>query len=101
MNNRFKSLLILLTAIQINFACKKESSLVRIDIESSRGYVLVNESLARTPTTFYWPIGSKYHISSLGAWTGDWVEVIIYRESNKELTQNNRGKVDFIYEVQP
>jgi hypothetical protein len=102
MNNRFKPLLIILTAIQINIGCKKEQSeLVRIDIESSRGYVLVQGSLVHTPTTFYWPIDSRHEISSLGSWTGDLVKVSIYKELKLDVKHERKGQVVFTYEVQP
>ena len=101
MNKQLIGILILLTAIQINFGCKKEQSLVRIDIKSSRGFVLLDDNIIRTPAAFLWATGSKHHIHSNGSRTSDWVDVTIYREQNKELTQAGRGQVDFIYEVKP
>jgi hypothetical protein len=103
MNNRFKSLLILLTAIQINFACKKqdECTMKRIEIISSRGYVLIDGKQVNSPALFYWHIGAKHEISSLGSWTGDLVRISVYKELELDVKHEKSGQVVFTYEVQP
>jgi hypothetical protein len=97
-----------LTAIHIIFAmfligCKKhdECDMVRIEIESSRGFVNIDNKTVKTPALFYWNVGTKHEIQINGSWTGDVVKVSIYKELNLHVSYEQTGIMKFIYEVQP
>ncbi len=105
MNTQLLRVLILLAAIQINFACKKTDeehcNMVRVEIYSSRNYVLVDNVQVSTPALFYWEVGKKVELSTLGSWTGDLVKISVFKELIKDTTFENFGQVKVVYEVQP
>jgi hypothetical protein len=105
MNNQLLRILILLTAIQINFACKKADeehcNMVRVEIYSSRNYVLVDNVQVLTPALFYWKVGKKVELSALGSWDRDLVKISVFKELIKDTTFENFGQVKVVYEVQP
>jgi hypothetical protein len=75
--------------------------MVRVEIFSSRNYVLVDNVQVSTPALFYWEVGKKVELSTLGSWTGDLVKISVFKELIKDTTFENFGQVKVVYEVQP
>ena len=102
-----KLLIIYIIFALILIGCKKEipsepiSEPIRHEVFSSRGYVLINDVQYFTPAVFYWKPKESYTISTLGAWTGDRVNVTIRKNGLIAKEESANGSVEFVYYVQP
>lgn len=103
--NHLNSFLAFLSIALLTFvSCEKEEEpkiIKRIEIYSSRNYVYVDDKMVKTPALFYWEVGAEYKINTVGSWSNDNVNVVIYKDLNLDLDISRLGSLEFMYEVKP